>query len=488
MSPPGRPQFDPEDDLTDAADIDINAALADLHRQRLESPIVRPSKAADVAELIDASYPHGGERLERLVEQIRKANDAYPRRNTHPGFFGWIPPSGLPSDALAHAMVSVLNGNVVGYWAAPMATTVEQTVVRWLADLAGFPDAAQGALLSGGSIANLCGIASACARRFGPDYRRRGIAAYSEPSAPVILCSEAAHFSIRRAVVLLGIGTDNIIGIDTDNQFCMQVDALEAAIEAHDNIICVVASAGTTNTGAIDPLDDIAEVCERHGIWLHVDAAYGAGGLMSGELQPRYRGIERADSVVMDLHKWFFQALSCSLILYRDAQWSRQLFSETSDYLRKGLDDTPEEFAFFNLSPELSRRFRALPVFLSMRCYGLDRLGRLALYNVRLAEYLADRVRDDDALELVNPPQLSIMTFRYRPAGAGDELADRLTSAIRERIELEGDYLMSPTTVHGRPVFRVCIINHATRVEHIDGMLDSVLRIGAELSDENPPA
>ena len=482
MTRPSRPSLASTDDLTQTVDIDINTALSPLIEQRTHSPIIRPSPAEQVTALIDESFPQGGESLEHLVAQITNANEEYPRRNTHPGFFGWVAPSGLPSDPLAHAMVSVLNENVGGYWASPVGTTIERTVIRWLAELIQFPQQSEGVLLSGGSMANMSGIASACAKRFGPDYRKQGLAAFSRDSEPVVICSQAAHFSIRRAAVMLGIGTDNIVTIDTDAEFRMRVDKLEAALKQHQNIVCVVASAGTTNTGAIDPLEQIADLCAKHDTWLHVDAAYGGGGLMSAELLPRYRGIEKADSVVMDLHKWFFQSLDGSLLLYRDASWARQLFFESSDYLTGSDDPAPEQYMFFHIAPELSRRFRALPFYISMRCYGLEKLGRNALHNVQCAEYLADLIRQEKLLELIAAPQLSILCFRYTVTGMNDEKIDQINSAIRDQVQLEGDYLMSPTQVRGRPALRVCIINHATRAEHIEGLLASVLRIGQSLS------
>ncbi len=481
MTRPYRPSLASTDDLTQATDIDLNAALAPLIEQRHLAPIIRPSTVADVTALIDESFPQGGDSLEQLVAQISNATERYPRRNTHPGFFGWIAPSGLPSDPLAHAMVSVLNENVGGYWASPVGTTIEKTVIRWLADLVDFPQESEGVFLSGGSMANMSGIASAFAKRFGPEYRAKGLCSFSQESKPVIICSQAAHFSIRRAAVMLGIGTDNIIAIDTDAEFRMRVDILAAAIVKNDNVVCVVATAGTTNTGAIDPLDEIADLCAAHDIWLHIDAAYGGGGLMSDELRPRYRGIEKADSVVMDLHKWFFQSLDGSLLLYRDADWARNLFFESSDYLRASEDNSPEQYMFFHIAPELSRRFRALPFYIALRCYGLPKLGRNALHNVQCAEYLAELIRQQRDLELIVAPQLSILCFRFRPADLGDEAVDQINTAIRDQIQLEGEYLMSATLVHGRPVLRVCIINHATRAEHIEGLLDSVLRIGRSL-------
>ena len=431
--------------------------------------------------MLDTSFPLGGDSVEQLAVQISRATEKYPRRNTHPGFFGWIAPSGLPTDMLAQAMMAALNENVGGFWASPVGTTVEKAVIRWLADLAGFPDQAEGVLLSGGSLANMTAIASALASRFGCDYHDKGLAEFSQPSRPVVICSEQVHFSIRRATAMLGIGTDNIVIVETDNQFRMRADKLSAALQHHKNIICVVASAGTTNTGAIDPLDEIATLCEKHDTWMHVDAAYGGGGLLSEELKPRYRGIERADSLTMDLHKWFFQALDGSVLLYRDASAARTLFTDSTDYLQMSEEKSPEQFAFFHISPELSRRFRALPFYMSFRHYGLAKLGRNVLHNVQCANYLADLVLEQEELELVVAPQLGILCFRFRVDGLEEAEIDRLNSTIRDQVQLEGNYLMSATRVHARPVLRVCVMNHATRAEHIEGLLDSVLRIGRSL-------
>ncbi len=475
-----RPELAPEDDLNLPSQIDIDAAIAPFLRRRDQSPIVRPSRAEDVSALIDTSTPHGGESLEQLVEQISEATDAYPRRNTHPGFFGWIAPSGLPSDPLAHAVVTALNENVGGYWSSPVGTTIERTVVGWMAELVGYPANSEGVILSGGSMANLCALASALARRFGPDYRRYGLATYSQADKPVVICSAETHFSVRRAAVMLGIGSEQVISVETDECLRMRIDKLEEALDAQANVVSVIATAGTTNTGAIDPLEQIAALCRARDIWMHVDAAYGGGGILSENLRPRYRGIEMADSVIMDLHKWFYQSLDGSLLLLRDAQAARSLFFDSSDYLRSSDTPSPEEYMFFHIAPELSRRSRALPFYIALRHYGIERLGRNVLHNVQCAEYLAERVRGEEDLELVVAPQLSILCFRFRPAQLDDERVDRLNRDIRDQVQLEGDYLMSATSVNGRPVLRVCIINHATRAEHIEGLLASVLRIGRD--------
>ena len=202
---------------------------------------------------------------------------------------------------------------------------------------------------------------------------------------------------------------------------------------------------------------------------------------MSDVLRPRYHGIERADSVVMDLHKWFFQSLDGSLLLYRNPEWARNLFFDSADYLRGSEDNSPEQYMFFHIAPELSRRFRALPFYIAFRCYGLPKLGRNALHNVQCAEYLAELIRQQDDLELVVAPQLSILCFRFRPVDTDAAAVDQVNTMIRDQIQLEGEFLMSATQVNGRPVLRVCIINPATRAEHIEGLLDSVLRIGRSL-------
>ena len=189
----------------------------------------------------------------------------------------------------------------------------------------------------------------------------------------------------------------------------------------------------------------------------------------------------------MDMHKWFFQSLDGSLLLLRDASSARNLFYDSSDYLHSTDRPTPETYMFFHIAPELSRRSRALPFYISLRHYGIDRLGRNVRHNVACAEYLADLVRAEADLELVAAPQLSILCFRFRPSGLGADEVDALNREIRDRIQLEGEYLMSATRVDGRPVLRVCIINHATRASHVEGLLDSVLRIGRGIETTRSP-
>jgi len=480
------PPLAPEDVLSFPLPVDIGEFIAPILSNRASSPIIRSSNAAELRSQIPTGIPRQGEPMEGVLTELSVLLEPYTRRNTHPGFFGYIASPGLPTDPLGHAMVAALNQNVVGYPGAPAATTIERSVVRWLVQLVGLPDESDGLLLAGGSIANLTALAAALHARFGPEIRDKGLAQLAPEQMPIILAAESVHFSVQRAAVLLGIGRQQVHTLATDDHFCLCPEALEAelkrAAKAGTLPICVVASAGSTTTGSIDPLDAIAEVCTRYGVWLHVDAAYGAAAMLCPDLRERLAGIESADSVTLDLHKWFYLAFDASVLLLRDADAAKQVFFERSDYVQFPRQGTPEQFMFFHLGPELSRRFRALPAYLAIRHYGADRLGRNVLHNVQCARYLADLINHDPNLQLVNDPQLSICCLRYAPPGLDSEVVDRINTKIRMKLEQEGDFYLSSTNINGRPVLRVCIINHATRAEHMEALVQAVLRIGGSMT------
>lgn len=307
---------------------------------------------------------------------------------------------------------------------------------------------------------------------------------------------------------MLGIGVDNVIPIEGDDQFNMRIDLLKEALDQNPCVVCVVANAGSTTTGAIDPIDEIADLCAERNIWFHVDAAYGGSALMSPELKPLFKGIERADSVTMDLHKWFFMSYDCSAIVYKDPYVVKTLFDEQSDVVKQlSLDTFSKSHLFFHLGPELSRRARALPVYIAFQHYGMERLGRNVLYHVKCAKYLAECVEYDPNFELVSVPLLSICTFRMVPQGLimnseesyGEEkkneeyldetkLIDDLNQSIVDRIEKEGEFFISPTRVKGRPVLRLCIVNLYSRAKDIDDLLVTINRFGKEWIEENVPS
>ncbi len=474
------PQLDESDNLVKRIDVDLNSIFSELSSLQATDPIVPQSTVAEVEAMLNLGLPLSGRDIHSLVQDTRKLFEKHTRRNTHPGFFGYIASCGLMTDPLANILIAAINQNVVGFPGAPAAATIERTVVRWLATLAGFTGDSDGVLLGGGSIANMTAIGTALTQRFGSEYRLQGITSISQGLQPKIICSQATHFSIQRAAGFLGIGTKNVISLDVDDNFRMQPDALRQTLENQDCAICVIASAGTTTHGAIDPLAEIAEICRDYQVWFHVDAAYGGAALMSPPLRHRLEGIQQADSITMDLHKWFYIGFEGSVLLYRNPEIARQMFFEQSDYVQFPVDGPPEQHMFFHLSPELSRRFRALPAYLAFTHYGFDRLGRNVLHNTECAQFLASRVIDEDELQLVVEPQLSIVCFRYNGQNLDDKSIDRINRIIRQVIEQEGQFFMSPTDIAGRPVLRVCIVNHATRAHHLQSLVDRVLEIGRE--------
>lgn len=466
----------------------IDALVGTVLARATESPVLRTDTAQTVGAALTADLPGAGIPLQAAVDELMSVAGTYYRKNAHPGMFSYVASPGLPTDPLGHALTAALNQNLTGYMGAPGATLVERALIRWLCTLAGLPEGSDGLLATGGSIANLSAIATAVYDRLGPSARKHGI---QGGPRPVILAAESAHFSVQRAAVLLGLGSDGIEAVPSDDGYRMDVNALarqldEAARDPGRRACCVVASAGTTGMGVIDPLPEIAALCRQHDVWLHVDAAYGGAALLSEALRERLRGIEQADSITIDLHKWCYLAFDASALLYRDPKHARELYAFEADYARYGHSQTVETCRFFDLSPEVSRRSRALPAYLAWRHYGLDVLGRNIQHNAECAQYLAELVKASADFELVGEPMLSICCFRYLPSESGGDASrvDSLNAKIVERLALGGNFLLSPTLVGARPALRVCICSHTTRAHHMDELVSEIRRIAAELAVE----
>ncbi|MDJ0958630.1 MAG: aminotransferase class V-fold PLP-dependent enzyme [Arenicellales bacterium] len=484
---PTPPKLEAAFEITNPLDCDIDAIIAPILAKSSESPIVNFVPANTLDGKLATDVPGKAVPLEDILQEMETVVVSHARRNAHPGFYGYIAGPGLPTDPMAHAFVGALNQNVIGYPGAPGATVVEQTVIGWFRQLAGLPDSSEGAIVSGGSVANLSALAVALYSAIGREYIQAGLASYTE-AKPVIVGARTTHFCIQRAALMLGLGAGQVVVVEHDENFRMRPDSLEKTLlSCRDQglkPVCVVASAGTTVTGSIDPLDALADICENNGIWFHVDAAYGGAGLWSPELRPRFTGIERADSVCMDLHKWFYLAFDGSVLLFRQPELARHVYYTRSDYVQFPKQGTPEEYMFFHFSPELSRRFRGLPAYIAFRYYGGEILGRNIYHNHECAAYLAELVEQDADLELICKPDLSICCFRYNPSHLRDQpgIVDRLNRKIRQRLQEGGDFLLSPTDVENRPVLRVCIVSYTTRAQHMERLVHRVKAIGEELS------
>ncbi len=410
----------------------------------------------------------GPSALDILPEVIRHSRPPTSR------FFGYVLGSGEPVAAAADLLASVLNQNLTAWRSSPAAVTIERTVVEWLAQAigcAGFT----GSLTGGGSSANLMGLAMA----------REAKAPANENGAQpcVVYASDEVHMSIGKAMALLGVGRENLRLIPSDARFRMRVLELERAIHEDrrkgKHAIAIVATAGTVNTGAIDPLPRIAEIARGHGLWLHVDGAYGA--LAAITTPEKFAGLNQADSLSLDPHKWLYQPLDCGCLLFRDAQMARTAFAYTGEYTRALNQDPVEAFSFFEESIELSRRFRALKVWLSLRYHGLAAFREAIAADLTHAQRLAGTVDAARELERLAPAELSAVCFRFRGRDRKEDDLDRLNRAVLKRVIERGRVYISNASIRGKFALRACFVNHRTADGDVDAVVPEVLAAAAEV-------
>jgi aromatic-L-amino-acid/L-tryptophan decarboxylase len=403
-----------------------------------------------------------------LLEQVMQMSRAPTGR-----FFGYVLGSGEPVAALTDLLASVLNQNVTAWRSAPAAVTIERQVVRWTAQALGCAGMS-GSLCGGGSAANLMALAMA------REARLPGNEVGARPG--MIYMSGEAHMSIHKAVALLGLGRRSVRLVATDERFRMSAAALQAAIAedraAGHKLIAVVASAGTVSTGAIDPLEEIGAICRQHGLWLHVDGAYGLpAALVTAE---KFRGLDGADSLSLDLHKWLYQPVDCGMLLFKNPDRARAAFSNTGEYARVLDADPIEGFAFFEETLELSRRFRALKFWLSLRYHGLNAFRAAIQADLTHARELADSIHRAPQLELLAPVELSAVCFRYRDAPIGADL-NEINSAILRRVIERGRVYLSNAAVRGSFALRACFVNHRTQAADVAQIVPEVLQAAREI-------
>jgi aromatic-L-amino-acid/L-tryptophan decarboxylase len=451
------------------------------------APVFQPVPTDLAATMIAAPVPEHGESVDAILERFEREIGAYPFGNGHPRFSAWVnsPPApiGIYAQALASAMnPSVAGGNHAAVW-------VERQVIEWLKSIFGFPLESMGLLVSGSSAAAITGLAvarHAAAARIGWDMRRRGAHIVSDTGSAVPMLvyeSAEAHSCHQKAVELLGLGSANIRVVPSDDALRMRPDALDAMlatdIASGALPIAVIASAGTVNTGVIDPLDDIADVCARHGVWLHVDGGYGAPAILTSDYRPQLAAIGRADSVGIDAHKWMYVPVDAGMVLIRSAKLMRDTFSLVPPYLRSdddrhGVQGPPWLSEF---GSEQTRPFRALKVWMALRYFGTSGYAQLIAHDIAMARLLAEHVRAAAELELREPQGLSIVCFRAVPAALeGDEEAiNTLNQRVLASLQLGGKAFLSGTVLDGRSWLRACIVNPGTMPEDIDAVLGKVL-------------
>lgn len=375
--------------------------------------------------------------------------------------------SGDPIGALGDFYASVLNQNVTAWRSAPAAVAIELTVLGWLAEAIGCTGFT-GSFTSGGSLGNL--MALAMARESRAPANENGVRQHG-----VIYAAEEVHLSIPKAVALLGLGRENLRLIQVDGNMRIDVPSLETAIardrEAGVPGIALVGSAGTIMSGAVDPLAELAEVARRHDLWFHVDGAYGAAAALAAP--EKFVGISHADSISLDAHKWLYQPLDCSVLLYRDASIARRTFAYGAEYVKSTSDDPVEAFAFFDQTIELSRRFRALKLWLSLRYHGLAAFRAAIAENLAQARLLADLVDAEPSLELLAPVELSAVCFRWAD-GEADRLDERNEAILRD-VNQTGRVWLSNASIRGTVGLRACITNHRTTEQDLHTLVADVL-------------
>ena len=450
--------------------------LAADYLRELDSRPISPSTTGEETERLFrtpiSEKGVGGEALAGLQDVIEHS------RAQNGRFFGYVQGSGESVGAVADLLASVLNQNVTAWRSGPAAVTLELTVVSWLAQAIGCTGF-RGSLTGGGSSANL--MALAMAREARMPANEAGVQGVPQG---IVYASEEVHMSIPKSIALLGIGRKNLRLIATDDNFRLIPAALEQAIQrdkAEGKIpVVVVASAGTVNTGAIDPLPEIAAVARRHNLWMHVDGAYGA--LAAIAAPAKFRGMDLADSLSLDPHKWLYQPLDCGCLLYRDENAAHAAFAYTGDYAKTLTDDPVEGFAFFEESVELSRRFRALRLWLSLRYHGLQAFRAAIKKDLDLAERLAAAIALQPDLELLAPVELSAVCFRHIGSQSLSETErNRRNAAILKRVVQGGRVYLSNATLRGKFCLRACIVNHRTTEADVDSVIPEVLGAAKDL-------
>jgi aromatic-L-amino-acid/L-tryptophan decarboxylase len=433
------------------------------------------TSGAETERLFSTDLPERGLGLEAFtaLEDVIAHSRAQNGR-----FFGYVQGPGEPVAALGDLVASTVNQNMTAWRSSPAGVTIERTVVRWLAEAVGCARFV-GTLTGGGSAANLMGLTMA--REAKTPANERGLRG-APPSA--VYASEQVHMAVPKAVAMIGIGRENLRTIPCDAAYRMIPSELEKALRRDQSAgvtpIAVVASAGTVNTGAIDPLREIAEIAHAHGAWMHVDGAYGA--LVAIAAPEKFEGLALADSLSLDPHKWLYQPLDCGCLLYRDLAMARTTFAYTGDYAKQLSSDPVEGFAFFEESIELSRRFRALKLWLSLRYHGLGAFRAAIRRDIEHAQRLAAAVRDAPELELVAVGELSAVCFRHvLRKDASEEDRSRFNTALMKRIIARGKVYLSNTVLQGKFCLRACIVNHLTKESDIDAVVPELLAAAREV-------
>jgi aromatic-L-amino-acid decarboxylase len=447
--------------------------VADIRERPVWQPI-----PDDVRARFHTALPRAASDLADVYREFTDCIVPYATGNVHPGFMGWVHGGGTAVGMLAEMLAAGLNANLGGRDHMPIE--VERQIVEWTRQMFGFPDSASGIFVTGTSMANLMAVLVARTTALGRSVRQHGLG--DDGTLLTAYASTAAHGCISRAMDISGLGSDALRGIEVDRSHRIDVDALRERIaldrSAGRKPFLVVGSAGTVDIGAIDDLAALSALCREEGLWFHVDGAFGALGILSPELAPRLAGIESADSIALDFHKWGQVPYDAGFLIVRDGVRHRDTFAAPAAYLRRETRGLAANSPWpCDLGPDLSRGFRALKTWFTLKAYGTEKLGAVIARTCALARYLEARILAEPRLELMAPVQLNIVCFRYRAPEA-----DKVNGDIVIDIQESGIAAPSTTLLGGELAIRAAIVNHRTDVSDIDALISAVLEFGAQRS------
>jgi glutamate/tyrosine decarboxylase-like PLP-dependent enzyme len=436
--------------------------LVDREIHRREEPVLQQASPTEMAKRIPATIPRHGQRLEDILDHLAREVLPFRSRIDHPRYLAYVPGAGTWPGALGDLIASTYNIDVGNWMESAGPSQLERTVLEWFAQWIGYPDTSEGILVSGGSAANLTALACA---------REAVSGAMSDDL--VVYVSDQGHSSLARAARVLGFGPQQVRVLPVDDHFRMRVDALAAAIDADlaagRRPLAVLAVAGSTNTGAVDRLAEIAAFARRHGVWLHVDAAYGGFAAVTSRGRDLLKDVHLADSVTLDPHKWLYQPFECGALLVREGHRLPEAFEIHPDYLQDSMAGPDREVNFADRGLQLTRMSRALKLWISLNYYGLEPFTAAVNSSLDLAEHAQHCVEASSTLELMSPACLGVVCFRRHPPGVDDELQlERLNTALVADLAASGQAMVSSTRLLGRYCLRVCILNHTTTIDDVE--------------------
>jgi glutamate/tyrosine decarboxylase-like PLP-dependent enzyme len=456
--------------------------MIDHMRDLRQKPVWQPMSDTQRARFRSA-VPTAPVSLAEAHDDFMRHVLPYAGGNAHPGFMGWVQGAGTPVGMLAEMLAAGLNGNLGGRDHAPIA--VEREVAGWMRQLFSLPEGAEGLFVTGASMANMIGVLAARTRALGAEVRHKGVAGV-EPRLTAY-CSRAAHSCVKRAFEMVGLGAEALRIIDFDSGQRIDLAKLRDAIAADRAAgltpFLVVGNAGTVDVGAIDDLNALADIAAAEAMSLHIDGAYGALGVLSAQVAPRLAGLERADTIAFDFHKWGQVPYDAGFLIARDGALLRQTFATPAAYLQRehrglaGGDFWPCDYG-----PDLSRGFRALKTWFTLRVCGLDAIGASIDNGLALARALQARVEAEPELELLAPAQLNIVCFRYRC-----DNADAVNRAIVADLQEAGRVAPSLTDIDGKAAIRAALFNHRSEVSDIEALIQGVLHFGRAASGKSAP-